>query len=291
MTRRRFLGLAATGGVAASGLNGAVVEPRRVTVTRHRLGDPSSSPGPPLRMVQLSDLHLQDVDAHARRIAETVAELSPDMALFTGDTLDRAGKLDVLDAFLRRLPASLPKIAILGNWEHWGRVDVAALGRVFGAHNGRLLVNEAVRVEHHGRAVLVIGLDDAIGGRPDFARAVQDAPTCANRLLLAHCPVQRDRLALDGPPIPQGDRSPRDGAEPDPFRPHCILSGHTHGGQIALGRFAPMRPPGSGRYTSGWYRDEAPPMYVSRGLGTSVVPVRFGAPPEVAVFEWHLAAG
>jgi predicted MPP superfamily phosphohydrolase len=64
-----------------------------------------------------------------------------------------------------------------------------------------------------------------------------------------------------------------------------MLSGHTHGGQVTVGGWAPLVPPGSGRYVRGWFRgDGAPPLYVSRGIGTSVLPIRFGATPELAVF-------
>jgi uncharacterized protein len=48
-------------------------------------------------------------------------------------------------------------------------------------------------------------------------------------------------------------------------------------------------PAGSGRYVAGWYRDAGPPMYVSRGIGTSLIPVRLGATPELVRFEWALA--
>jgi predicted MPP superfamily phosphohydrolase len=65
-----------------------------------------------------------------------------------------------------------------------------------------------------------------------------------------------------------------------------MLSGHTHGGQVAPFGRPLYRPRGSGRYVSGWYRDaDRVPMYVSRGIGTSVVPIRLGAVPEIAVFD------
>jgi predicted MPP superfamily phosphohydrolase len=64
-----------------------------------------------------------------------------------------------------------------------------------------------------------------------------------------------------------------------------ILSGHTHGGQVCLGGWAPVLPRGSGRYVAGWYTDGAIPLYVSRGLGTTMLPIRFGAVPEIAYFE------
>jgi predicted MPP superfamily phosphohydrolase len=66
------------------------------------------------------------------------------------------------------------------------------------------------------------------------------------------------------------------------------LSGHTHGGQVAPFGIATILPPGCGRYVAGWYRDSGPPMYVSRGIGTSLFPVRIGATPELVRIDWHL---
>ena len=63
-----------------------------------------------------------------------------------------------------------------------------------------------------------------------------------------------------------------------------ILSGHTHGGQIRLPGLTLYTPPGSGRYVSGWYRDTLAPLYVSRGIGTATIRMRFFCPPELPVF-------
>ena len=89
--------------------------------------------------------------------------------------------------------------------------------------------------------------------------------------LLAHCPETRDiaQKLLTSPP-------------------NLILSGHTHGGQIAPGGFPLITPPGSGNYVSGWYCDNGPPMYVSRGIGTSLLPLRLGSPPELIVLDWQV---
>jgi hypothetical protein len=70
-----------------------------------------------------------------------------------------------------------------------------------------------------------------------------------------------------------------------------MLSGHTHGGQVQIFGCAPRVPRGSGRYREGWYEDAGPVMYVSRGVGTSVLPVRLGARPEVSFFESTDRAG
>ena len=53
--------------------------------------------------------------------------------------------------------------------------------------------------------------------------------------------------------------------------------------------FTPMLPPGVGRYVKGWFRDRSPMLYVSKGVGTSILPVRFGARAEIAVFNYHTA--
>jgi len=73
-----------------------------------------------------------------------------------------------------------------------------------------------------------------------------------------------------------------------PYRPQWMLAGHTHGGQIAPFGWTPFRPRGSGRYVGGWYRDTVPALYVSRGIGTSVIDARHRAVPEVPVFDWSL---
>lgn len=286
ISRRHFLlgGAATAAALAAEGL---LIEPQRVTVTRHPLGTPGA--GVVLRMAQLSDLHLRAIGRHQHRIASAVRRLRPDLLLFTGDAIDRAQRLDVLARFLDLLGASVPGFAILGNWEHWARVDLDALRRAYAARRIRLLVNETAHHAHRGRRVLVTGLDDATGGMPNLETALRGAQPAANHLLLAHSPGYRDRLPAGSRPTQAAGLPAFGGADLSRYRFACMLAGHTHGGQIALFGWAPVRPRGSGRYVSGWYRDGGVPLYVSRGLGTSVLPVRLGAPPEIAVFEWYLA--
>lgn len=166
MNRRRFLGAATALGAAALGADAAWWEPRSLEVTHHRLTLP---PGrPPLRFVQLTDLHLRGIGSILRRIAAETARARPDFALLTGDSVDHADALPTLDAFLALLDPRLPKYAILGNWEHWSGVDLRALAAVYERHNARLLVNESAVHPHPSGPVAITGLDDLAG-----------APTCA----------------------------------------------------------------------------------------------------------------
>jgi predicted MPP superfamily phosphohydrolase len=252
------------------------------------MGDGSGGGRPVLRLAQLSDLHLQRIGSHERRIASTLAELKPDIIVLTGDIIDRHDRLAAIPRFLDLLDAKTPTFAVLGNREHYDGMDVAALRKAYASHHTRLLVNESVRFPFHGCSVLISGLDDSTAGTPDIKGALAGFAPEPNHLLLAHSPAYCDRVQTDGRPF----KIVRSGTGGDlgrnVFTVSCILSGHTHGGQVAPFGIAMILPPGSGRYVSGWYRNATLPLYVSRGLGTSILPIRFGAPPEIALFQWYL---
>ncbi len=286
LTRRQWLSTALTAGAGLGVANAFGIQPNRVTVTHHRIGEPGARA---LRMVQLTDLHLRDVGRHEQRIADAVAVLQPELLLITGDSIDRRDRMPQLIEFLAMLPRAGEKLAILGNWEHWGGVDLRALRNVYERHEIRLLRDESVLLTVAGEPLLVTGLDDLVGGRPDLRAALRGAEPCRNHLLLAHCPAHREvflRTAHASLPLP-GLEPP----DPSLLRPRLMLSRHTHGGQLRFAGWAPFLPQGSGPYEKGWYHGDGPDLYVSRGLGTSVVPARVGAPPEVAAFGWVLAAG
>lgn len=265
-TRRGFVIVAgaATAAATAVGIEAFVREPRRLTVTRHRVGGGRS----PVRVVQLSDLHLQAIHEFEREVAALVTQLAPDVIVLTGDAIDKGNRVSVLGDFLAQLDPKTPKYAVLGNWDYWSGAPTSELRRIYERHNCRLLVNESVMHEHDGRLLRITGIDDLLGGAPNVDSAAGE-PGGEPHLLLAHCPGFRERA---------------EGAAPGRFT--CMLSGHTHGGQIRLFGFAPVRPRGSGRYVSGWYRGTGRmPLYVSRGIGTSLLRARLGAPPEISVFE------
>lgn len=273
MTRRKLLAaLAAAGAGSAFGIDGFVVEPNSLTVTRHAVNLTGGSGGPMMRIVQITDLHLERLGDHARRVAEAANGAAPDLVVITGDSINGPEGLGTLGAFLDLLDPEPPKYAIYGNWERWARIRPDVLGAAYGARNCRLLVNESVVHEHRGAEILITGLDDLARGRPDYDRAMAGWSPPPNHLLLEHCPGFRDYL-------------------PRSQLPSFMLSGHTHGGQVNFFGWAPVLPTGSGRYLRGWYRDGWPHLYVSRGIGTVTLPVRFGSPPEIAVFDWSLAAG
>lgn len=283
MNRRRFL--ATAGAAAATAAYGGLIEPRRLAVTHHAIGARTAETPVPLLLAQITDLHIHHVGRVHRAIAARLAEIRPHLIVFTGDSVDDAADVGVFAQFLALLDTRTPKYAILGNWEHWGGVDLPGLSELYARHNGRLLVNETAVHAHHGRRLGITGLDDMVGGTPELRRALTGAEPADARLLLAHSPGYRDRLhtyaaevTVAGARVSAGDQ-----AQAAEFQ--AMLSGHTHGGQVALFGFAPLLPEGSAGYVRGWFRgDGKVPLYVSRGIGESVLPVRLGSVPELAIF-------
>lgn len=283
LSRRRFLTLLGGLGLSAVAADALYLEPHGLEVTRHPIGERRGPAERLLTVVQLTDFHLRRMGSHEERIARAVNGLRPDVVVFTGDIVENAGGLVPLARFLGLLDRSVAKYAIYGNWEHKGEVSPTRLAEVYRQGNGRLLVDETVVHRHRGTECLITGLDDTASGWPDINRALAGVAPRKNHLLLCHRPGYRDQLTSPGP----GGMSAENRRK---FTIQYMLAGHTHGGQVTFFGFAPYLPEGSGRYLRGWYGDAPPRLYVSRGLGTTSLPIRFMATPELACFQWQLAA-
>lgn len=227
------------------------IEPRRLEIRELRA---AASAGAPSLVAVISDLHLAGVGALERRVAESLHRRRPDVIVLLGDIIDDRSDLPDLERFLALLPPQ-ETVAVLGNWEHLSGVDLKTLRQVYARHGVRLLVNEC----HRG----FVGLDDHSVGAPDLRAAQALCPGAERVMLLQHSPGFFDMPT----------------AEPDTFP--LSVAGHTHGGQITLFGYALWTPPGSGRFIAGEYPSAYGPLYVTRGVGTSLVPVRLGARPEI----------
>lgn len=125
-----------------------------------------------------------------------------------------------------------------------------------------------------------------VGGIPSLEHALIGCEPLANHILLIHSPVfvEKAHEILLGK---ESSDSFVPAADLRSFDIRYALAGHTHGGQVNLLGMRPFLPQGSGRYVAGWYRDIKPSLYVSRGIGTSILPVRIGSVPEIPVFEYR----
>jgi predicted MPP superfamily phosphohydrolase len=227
----------------------------------------------PIKVVQLSDLHLKEVTGSLRESAQKINHLKPDLICITGDSVDRVKYLPVLEEYMDLIDLAIPKFAILGNWEYWGGINLSELQKIYEKHNCRLLVNDCAVCSIHGKKVLITGVDDFVGGDANLKVALKNFQDTDFHIVLNHCPEYRDFMLSQRRDFPWMD---------------LVLAGHTHGGQINMLGFIPVLPPGSGKYIKGWYRETYPHMYVSRGIGMSVFPVRFGSRPEIPTFHLNV---
>lgn len=241
-------------------------------VTRSRIGQEKGE-GPGLRIAQISDLHIVGDAEVEKKVLRVINKEDPDLVLLTGDILTHRDKAEALDQFLTQLGSRSEKIAILGNWEYWAGMTKKEIQKFYAKHHVTLLVNEAILVgKEAGKQLLVAGLDDGIRGIPSWNKSMaQHQKWNGPILILAHNPITVELL-------PDVDQNGSD---------RVMLAGHTHGGQIMLFGWT-MKAAGlhEGICIAGWCRRKGVPLYVSRGIGTSIIPLRIGARPELALFEW-----
>ena len=139
-------------------------EPQWIEITEHRMSDTTQGD---IKIVQLTDLHLDGNLDYESYIIEIVNNQHPALIVLSGDVIDDKANLNLLDAFLQKLPAT-NIIATLGNWEYWADIDLDALTRIYERNGVSLLVNQEKTFEIQSRKLRVIGLDDFTAGKPDF---------------------------------------------------------------------------------------------------------------------------
>ncbi|TLP81218.1 metallophosphoesterase [Maribacter sp. ACAM166] len=233
--------------------------------------DMSENNPDPISIIQLSDIHLKEINFSLKSIAEKVNKLHPDVLLFTGDTIARSRFFNQLEPLLSLFSDTILKIAILGNKEYTSKISLLEFERIFKKHNGQVLVNENLVYTKGDRTINILGIDDLIEGNADFTASIK---TIKNRdfstIILNHCPAYKDQIDLLN--------------QKENVNITAILSGHTHGGQITFFGKKIYTPAGSGDYLRGWYNNTHSKMYVSKGIGTTILPIRFFARAEASIF-------
>lgn len=224
----------------------------------------------PMRIVLISDIHVAGPDmppSRLARIVDQVNALRPDVVLIAGDlvsdkrTATRIYSTEDSIAPLARLRPRIATVAVPGNHDHWRDVD--AVRRELARNGVVVLANEARRFG----PLAIGGVDDDFTGRSDLPATVSALQAIGGApLILSHSP------------------------DPFPDLPGWIglmLAGHTHCGQLRYpwgGTPATMSRYGD-RYACGVVRENGRTLIVSSGLGTSVLPFRFGARPDIWFLE------
>ena len=263
LTRRRFLALL---GASALGclVDASLVEPYLALEVSHV--ELSVGVEEPLRLMHVTDLHFgnQLLSNIYEAALSVVRSADPDLIAVTGDLVSKPeGVEDAVD-FVAELAAQAPTYVVPGNWEYWSLgegvqgflEELEAVGEV------EALVDDSAELGE----VCIVGVDDPYLHRSRLSEAL-DGAHGGVKVPLAHSPqiIGEARGRVD-----------------------VVLAGHTHGGQVSLPFIGPLYVPLPAeyrRYVAGLFEEQGTYMYVCRGLGTSVAPLRFMCRPEVAVVD------
>ncbi|MCA8941293.1 MAG: metallophosphoesterase [Planctomycetes bacterium] len=220
-----------------------------------------------MRIAFLSDVHCGSFmnESDLCRMFERVAAQEPDMICFGGDLVNTRER----QVLMLRKPLGLVKpplgiYAVPGNHDHFFGRDIGLWEAFLREQGVHVLINRGMRVERDGSPLWVAGVDDLTEAEPDLARAMYGADPDDPVLLLSHHPdffVEAIDANID-----------------------LQLSGHTHGGQIVFGGWTPLKHSEFG-YWRGLFERELSQLYVSRGVGVTVLPLRIGASAEVPVIN------
>ncbi len=269
------------------------------------------SPGLPVALAGLRILHISDLHAGvpwpnekaiARLLPAALAAV-PDLVLFTGDMTDNQKALEPYLEMLSRIKAPLGKYAVLGNHDHGLRKSAlheftfGLLGRkisrdanlsddeiaatvarnrhLLGLADITLLNNECVSIRARDVPLQICGIDELTYGLADLeATRKQVDRQKPLRILLSHSPDIISHL--------------------DEGEFQLVLAGHTHGGQICIPhpwRGRVLLSSSGSEFADGLYRRPGVTMHVSRGVGTTLVPLRLLSRPEITLLELQPGQG
>lgn len=248
------------------------IEPNRIVVNETVLRLPNLPPAfNRMRVVVLADLHVGSPHINIKKLQSIVVqanELKPDLILLPGDFVvgHEFGasfiEPELIADALKNLRARHGVYAVLGNhdWWYYG----ARVRRALETAGIQVLENESREIQLDGQTIWLAGLGDLWTGKPDIAATLQPIPAGATIIAFTHNPDLFTSV---------------------PERVGLTIAGHTHGGQVNLplaGRLVVPSDYGQ-RFAAGLVRENNHLLFVSTGIGTSVLPLRFRVPPEIAL--------
>ncbi len=270
MNRRQFLKYSLLSGVSIlAGSYPVLIERNWVQINHYQI----PIPGLPLafhgfRLAHLTDLHFGFLvsEAFIQGIVAKTKAIQADAIICTGDYVHARNTTEEINRvwpIFMQLEAQYGVYSVLGNHDHWADT---ARSLYWLERSGQDLRNQSKVITKGNARLLIGGTGDFWEDRTDIDKAfiISDEHDC--RVLLAHNPDSVDTEF--NTPI------------------SLVLSGHTHGGQVIVPFYgAPILPVHNKTYSSGLIQTPKTQLFISRGLGWSIMPIRFNCFPEIAVLE------
>ena len=251
---------------------GYLIEPGRLVI-KHQMIQianwPSELNG--LKVAVLSDIHVDNwfiTEKKVRTIVERTNELQPELIVILGDYMSGNGMVreevdpQVWAPILKDLKASFGTYSVLGNHDWW--YDGKKVRHELEQNGIKVLDNEVMQINARNRSLWLVGLSDLWTRPQRINETVEKVPQGEPIIALAHNPDIFPRLPQHVP---------------------LLLAGHTHGGQVRfpfIGAVVQSTDMGE-RYERGHLFENNHHLFVTTGIGTSILPVRFGVTPEIVL--------
>ncbi|MFG1485120.1 metallophosphoesterase [Halobacteriovorax sp. RZ-1] len=213
-----------------------------------------------LKIAHISDLHTKSLGTIENKVISVLTKEAPDIIVLTGDLATPDGTYEGYLEVLREMKAPKGVYFVQGNWDIWEELpkkeELFQKAGIIGLTNSMKQIDKDLNL---------IGFDDLIG-KP-ATKLLKSVDSSLLNIALFHTPDFFDTIPNSIP---------------------LSLAGHSHGGQVRVPFYGPLWTPyGTDNYVSGWYKNENKELFVSRGIGNSILPIRFNCRPELAFIEIH----
>jgi predicted MPP superfamily phosphohydrolase len=262
-------------GILILGYYAMIFEPNNIQIERQVItikNLPQSFVG--VKIIQLSDLHSLLFGFREKKVLKILEKLKPDFVFITGDFIDPLTKA-ITDKELRSVEIFWQKLAkkyenrifgVLGNH------DTDIVKDLLKRSGIKILDNENKKIFIDNKFIYLIGIDDPRTGRDNLTKAMEEIENDISKILLAHAPEIINEAVEKNIDL--------------------VLVGDTHGGQVNIPPFGrlinPILSKYGQKYTNGLFKVDFTYLYVNRGIGTSLLPIRFNCPPEITLIELQI---
>lgn len=225
-----------------------------INVLHHEINHEAFNNQPPFRLFFISDIHRRKITNHLlRKVGKNM-----DVVLIGGDLADRRVDSGRLEANLIQLAKIGPITYIWGNNDR--EVGEEVIREKINQVQGQIIDNCSLILKDGQSTIKLVGIDDVSSGKADIIEAFKGMKNIDYTIFVSHTPSVFSKVV-------------------DRYQPNLLLAGHTHGGQIRLGKY--------GLYPKGKFDDSSNSVtLISNGYGTSLIPFRFGASPECHVITF-----
>jgi predicted MPP superfamily phosphohydrolase len=228
-------------------------------------------------IVHISDLHNERFGEEQQKLLGMVSESHPDMIAITGDFIDcRHPEVEISMEFIEGALKIAPVYYVPGNHERWALTKYQELYRRMEEAGVHLMVNQQQKIVYHDAELSCMGIED-----PDF----YDVKESFGK-------TEMTKKAIGQFEYKDADFTLLLSHRPELFEVYAeakldlVLTGHAHGGQFRLPLIGGLAAPNQGlfpKYDAGIFKDGDTNMIVSRGIGNSIIPLRFHNPPEIVL--------